>query len=188
MGADVDEGDAKLALGYTGAATRGTDYKLTPVNLVRNNDIVIRKSGTTLPNGCSASGEAVTCTVTLTVQDDNLFEGGSGKTESVKIGLTGSFNDGIGSAKSLDLTIEDNDPQPMFSIANVEGPENGNLTFTVTRDGAKGNDVSVTAKTGNHASASAENRATEGTDYTTKTRKLNSSPGRRHQRRLSWSL
>ena len=102
-----------------------------------------------------------------------MFEGGTlATTESVKIDLNAggsSFNDGIKRAsgyKSLDLTIEDNDLQPMFSIADVSGPENGNLTFTVKREGARGNDVSVTAGTAKHAGAT--NSATADTDYTTK--------------------
>ena len=150
-GVNVDEGDAKLVLGYTGTATRGADYNNPPLT------ISIPKSGAARPDVCSASGEGLTCTVTLEVTDDNLYEGGSaGTKETVQINLNAggsSFNDGIKRAsdyKSLNLTIEDNDPQPVFSIADVSGPENGNLTFTVKRDGAKGNDVSVTAGTGDH--------------------------------------
>ena len=168
--AGTDEGNAQLVLGYTGTATRGTDYNNTPLSFN------ISKSGTTLPNGCSASGEAVTCTVTLTVKDDNLYEGGAGTTESVKVDLNAggsSFNDGIKRASGyepLKLTIEDDDLQPMFSIADVSGPENGNLTFTVKRDGAQGNNVSVTAGTGSHSGAT--NSATARTDYTEKSGSL----------------
>ena len=172
-GADTKEVDAKLVLGYTGKATRGTDYKLTPNNLSSNNGIVIRKSPAQPPSGCSLKGEAVTCTVTLTVQDDNLYEGGSGTTESVKIDLdTGesSFTGGIAKPNSLNLTIEDDELQPMFSIADVSGPEDGNLTFTIEREGARGNNVSVTAGTGSHSGAT--NSATADTDYTTKSQKL----------------
>ena len=168
--AGTDEGNAQLVLGYTGTATRGADYNNTPLSFN------ISKSGTTLPNGCSASGEAVTCTVTLTVKDDNLYEGGAGTTESVKVDLNAggsSFNDGIKRASGyepLKLTIEDDDLQPMFSIADVSGPENGNLTFTVKRDGAQGNNVSVTAGTGSHSGAT--NSATARTDYTEKSGSL----------------
>ena len=174
-GADTKEVDAKLVLGYTGEATRGTDYKLTPNNLARNDGIVVRKSPAAPPDGCMLGGEAVTCTITLTVEDDNLYEGGPGTTEGVKIDLeTGksSFSGGLKKPASLDLTIADDDLQPMFSIADVSGPENGNLTFTVTRGGAPDNNVSVTAKTGDHASASVDNRATEGMDYAEKTETL----------------
>ena len=169
MDEDTDEGDAKLVLIYTGTATRGTDYNNPPLA------INIPSSGA-LPNGCSASGEAVKCTVTLTVEDDNLYEGGARTTESVKIDLNAggsSFNDGIKRAsgyESLKLTIEDNDLQPMFSIADVSGPENGNLTFTVERTGAPGNDVSVTAGTGSHSGAT--NSATVETDYMEKSGSL----------------
>ena len=172
-GADTKEVDAKLVLGYTGKATRGTDYKLTPNNLSSNSGIVIRKSPAAPPDGCSLDGEVVTCTVTLTVQDDNLYEGGVNTKENVKIDLdTGksSFSGGIKKPTGLSLTIEDNDPQPMFSIADVSGPENGNLTFTVKREGARGNNVSVTAGTGSHSGAT--NSAIADTDYTTESQKL----------------
>ena len=163
-GADADEGNARLVLGYTGTARRGTDYNNPPLT------IDIPKSGAARPNVCKEESDgAVTCTVTLNVRDDNLYEGGTGTTESVKIDLNGggsSFNDGIKRAsdyKSLSLTIEDNNLQPMFSIADVSGSESGNLTFTVTRTGAPGNNVSVTASTGDHAGAT--NGATARTDY-----------------------
>ena len=159
---DTREVEAKLVLAYAGTATRGTDYKLN-----RGTDFMIRKSPAPPPTGCSLDGEAVTCTVTLTVEDDNLYEGGrTGTKENVNINLdTGksSFSGGVTNPTRLRLTIEDNDPQPMFSIADVSGPENGNLTFTVTRTGALGNDVSVTASTGDHAGAT--NGATARTDY-----------------------
>ena len=165
-GANTDEGDAKLVLGYTGKATRGgtADYTSTA------DTFVIRKSPASLPSGCSPAGEAVTCTVTLNVRDDNLYEGGVGTTEDVKINLdtgTGnsSFNDGFKKPAGLSLTIEDNNEQPMFSIANMTGPESGILIFTVTRMGAHGNDVSVSARTGNDAGAT--NGAQAGEDYTT---------------------
>ena len=165
-GVDVDEGNATLVLGYTGTATRGSgaDYTSTA------SAFEIPKSPASLPTGCSPQGEAVKCMVTLMVRDDNLFEGGLGETESVKIDLTGSFNDGIKKPASLSLTIEDNDKQPKFSVADVSGPENGNLTFTVTRSGARGNDVSVTAGTGIHDDATSQ--ATAVKDYATRTRKL----------------
>ena len=40
---------------------------------------MIRKSPTAPSDNCSLDGEAVTCTVTLTVRDDDLYEGGTGK-------------------------------------------------------------------------------------------------------------
>ena len=171
-GAATDEGVAKLVLGYTGKATRGStaDYTST------DSTFEIRKSPAALPDGCSPDGEAVTCTVTLNVRDDNLYEGGIGTTEDVKIDLTGqsSFNDGIKRSAGLSLTIEDNDMQPMFSIADVSGPENGSLTFKVTRSGARGNNVSVTAGTGDHNGG---HPAVADTDYTTKTQKLDFAKG-----------
>ena len=161
-GADTDEGNATLVLGYTGTATRGptADYTSTA------STFVIPEGSANLPMGCSPDGEGVKCTVTLNLRDDKLYEGGVGTTEDVKINLdTGnsSFNDGFKKPTGLRLTIEDDDPQPMFSIADVSGPEDAKLTFTVMRTGALGNNVSVTASTGDHAGAT--NGATAGTDY-----------------------
>ena len=172
--AETEEGSAKLSLGYAGTATRNTDYN-SP------NEVNIPSSGA-LPSNCKEESDgAVTCTVTLTVTNDNLYEGGSaGTKETVQINLNAggsSFNDGIKKASGytpLSLTIEDNDLQPMFSIADVSGPENGSLTFTVKRDGAKGNNVSVTAGTGDHGGP---HPAIADTDYTTKTQKLDFGSG-----------
>ena len=105
-----------------------------------------------------------------------------GTNESVKIDLNAggsSFNDGIERAsdyKSLSLTIEDNDEQPMFSIADVSGPEDRDLTFQVTRSGAPGNKVSVTAGTGDH---NGDHPAVADKDYATKTQKLDFGSGAR---------
>ncbi len=159
---NLAEGRATFALGYTGTAERGLDYRSAT-------SITIPESSASLPGNCSPSGEAVVCTVTLTVTDDNLYEGGSGQTENVKIDLGHGIARATG-YKSLGLTIEDNDLQPTFSIADASGSEAGNVTFTVTRSGAPGNDVSVTAATGSHVGAT--NPATAGTDYTAKTESL----------------
>ena len=165
-GADTNEGEAKFVLEYAGTATRVADYSLT-----QSTDIVIRSTGS-LPNDCSASGEAVTCTVTLTVKDDKLYEGGAGTTESVKIDLNAggsSFNDGIKRASgyaSLDLTIEDNDLQPMLSVGDVTAIEGGKLAFEVNRTGAMENTLSVRAATATD-NRDGENPATASSDYAT---------------------
>ena len=162
-GVDTNEDDAKIVLSYMGTATRDDDYTLTPI------EFSIPKSPAELPSDCKHDDDdddAVTCTVTLKVIDDDLYEGSAD--ERVKIDLnTGasSFTGGITPPQGLNLTIEDDDPQPMFSITNVSGPENGNLTFTVTRAGALGNNVSVTADTGDHNGG--EHLAVADTDYTT---------------------
>ena len=161
---ETEEGNAKLSLGYAGTATRNTDYNSA-------NEVNIPSSGA-LPSSCREESDgAVTCEVTLMVTNDNLYEGGSaGTKETVQINLNAggsSFNDGIKRASGytpLNLTIEDDELQPMFSIEDVSGPEDGNLTFTVKREGARGNNVSVTALAGDH---DGEHRATAGKDYTT---------------------
>ena len=159
----VAEGDPTFKLNYSGReerATKGVDYTSPDTVPIEN---------------CSAADTKWTCTVKLMVIDDQLYERGTnGRKEHVRIDLNhhgSSFNgDGVRRAdgyKELNLTIEDDDMQPMFSIENVSGPEDGNLTFTVKREGAKGNDVSVTAETGNLAGDNI-NHATEVTDYVAK--------------------
>ena len=156
----VAEGDPTFKLNYSGReerATKGVDYTSPDTVPIEN---------------CSAADTKWTCTVNLMVIDDQLYERGmNGRKEHVRIDLNhhgSSFNgDGVRRAdgyKELNLTIEDDDMQPMFSIENVSGPEDGNLTFTVKREGARGNNVSVTALAGDHTG---EHRATAGKDYTT---------------------
>ena len=169
-GVDTNEDDARLVLAYTGTATRGTDYTTTA------NEFSIPKSPAELPSGCMHDGDAVDCTVTLKVNDDNLYEGSTDERVNIDLNTgASSFTGGITTSDSLNLTIEDNDTQPMFSITDVKGPESGSLEFTVTRTGAQGNDVSVNAKTGNHGDDT--KRATADTDYTAKTQKLNFGEG-----------
>ena len=108
--------------------------------------------------------------MTLKVTDDKLYEGGAGTTESVKIDLNAegsSFNDGIKRAteyESLDLTIEDNDLQPMLAVGDVTATEGSKLTFDVTRTGAMENKLSVQATTADDNDGA--NRADARSDYT----------------------
>ena len=121
------------------------------------------------PADCSLDGEAVTCTVTLTVKDDDLYEGGTGKTEDVIINLNAgnsSFTGGITTPKSLNLTIEDNDEQPMLSVGDATAIEGGKLAFEVTRTGAMENRLSVRAAT-DMDNRDGENPATADSDYAT---------------------
>ena len=161
---NVEESQPKFVLRFNepnklGKASHGVDYKVP----------------STISTGNCKEWNKQTCTVELTVIDDMLHEGNEMAVISLNANTnvqdrSDTFNDLKPTGEGLKLTIIDDDPQPMLAIADVSGPENGNLTFTVTRTGAQGNDVSVTAKTGNHASA--ENQATEGTDYAEKTETL----------------
>ncbi len=168
-GAETDEGDATLVLGYTGTATRGRNADYTSTTSA----FEIPKSPASLPTGCSSQGEAVKCMVTLTVRDDNLYEGGAGKTEDVKIDLTGqsSFNDGIIKPAGHSLTIEDNDLQPMLSVGDVTAIEGDKLAFEVTRTGAMENRLSVQAATAKD-SREGEKPATASSDYATRSEML----------------
>ena len=160
-GVTVAEGDPTFKLEYSGAAkkaTRNDDY-MSPIDVQGNN--------------CSTTGGKLTCTVTFTVKDDKLYEGGSGTTEKVAIRLRGADwkdSDGIeNTGPNLSLTIEDNDKQPMLSIGDVTANEGGKLAFEVKRAGAMENKLSVRAATG---SRDGENSATANSDYATRSETL----------------
>ena len=164
-GVTVAEGDPTFKLEYSGAAkkaTRNDDY-MSPIDVQGNN--------------CSTTGGKLTCTVTFTVKDDKLYEGGSGTTEKVSIRLRGAdwkerdgkdSVDGIeNTGPNLSLTIEDNDPQPMLSVGNATAAEGGKLTFEVSRTGAMENKLSVRVTTAPDSGDGA-NPAMAGSDYSTR--------------------
>ena len=153
-GVVVAEGDPAFKLEYSGSdkkAKRSEDFT-SPVNVPSKD--------------CLPTGNKLTCTVKFTVKDDELYEGGSGKTENVSIKLKGADwanSDGITNTGSdLKLTIEDNDDQPMLSVGDATATEGGELTFEVTRTGAKENKLSVQAATAAHVGAA--NLATASSD------------------------
>ena len=159
-GVDVKEPEPKFNLRYSGRATHNTDYT-SPTSV----------SG----GGCATANGKLTCTVTVTVKDDDLYEGGSGTTENVRINLEGGsgFPNGynVSDSPTLSLTIEDNDLQPMISITDASATEGGKAKFKITRSsGAKENRISVRAKTsdgGTQPATSDKNK-----DYTAKTQTL----------------
>ena len=154
---NVDEPQPKFVLGFNeprrGKASHGVDYKVP----------------STISTGNCKKWDRQTCTVELTVIDDMLHEGN----EEAVIRLTEveDFN-GFMTAGNFKLTIIDNDPQPMLSIGDATVTEGGKLSFTVTRDGAKENALSVKAatapdeETGTHP-------ATTGSDYSAIAKTLN---------------
>ena len=158
-GVDVREPDPRFNLRYSGRATHNTDYT-SPTSVGGG--------------GCATANDKLTCTATVTVKDDDLYEGGSGTTENVMIDLQGSgFPNGynVSGSPTLSLTIEDDDLQPMFSITDASVTEGGTAKFKITRSsGAKENRISVRAKTadgGTNPATSDENK-----DYTAKTQTL----------------
>ena len=159
-GVDVKEPDPRFNLRYSGRATHNTDYT-SPTSVGGG--------------GCATANDKLTCTVTVTVKDDDLYEGGSGTTENVRINLQGSsgFPNGynVSGSPTLSLTIEDNDLQPMFSITDASVTEGGKAKFKITRSsGARENRISVRAKTadgGTNPATSDENK-----DYAAKTQTL----------------
>ena len=162
-GVTVAEGDPTFKLGYAGKpkkATRGDDY-MSPVDVPSEN--------------CSTAGGKLTCTVTFTVKDDKLYEGGEGETENVSINLSGvawEDSDGIkNSGSNLSLTIEDNDLQPMLSIGDETANEGGKLTFKVKRSGAMENKLSVRAATAKD-SRDGKHPAAANSDYATRSETL----------------
>ncbi|MXW49122.1 MAG: hypothetical protein F4Z84_02610, partial [Gammaproteobacteria bacterium] len=111
-----------------------------------------------------ASGDT-SKTVTVQTTEDDLHEPDetflavlSGAAKAAGDPATGvSIAADGGSAKG---TIEDDDAQPAFSIANADAAEGDDITFTVTRSGAADNAVSVQwntkAATGTNAAAAAD--------------------------------
>ncbi|MDE0512722.1 MAG: hypothetical protein OXI88_13145, partial [Gammaproteobacteria bacterium] len=156
-GVDVKELDPKFNLGYSGRATHNTDYE-APKSV----------SG----KDCATANNKLTCTVTLTVKDDDLYEGGSGATEDVRISLgEGGFHNGFTvTGMPLSITIEDDDLQPMFSITDAPAvTEGGRAGFKITRSsGAKENRISVRAQTAQGGGAP----ATSDKDYAKSTQTL----------------
>ncbi len=158
-GVTVAEGDPTFKLEYSGSAKQAT----------RNDDYM---SLVDVPSkDCSTTGNKLTCSVTFTVKDDKLYEGGSGTTENVSIKLKGvnwENSDGIKpTGPNLSLTIEDDDPQPMLSVGDLSAVEGGKLAFKVKRTGAMENRLSVLAATANDGTDGA-NSAVANSDYRTR--------------------
>ncbi len=154
---DVVEDLPEFNLSYSGRTKRA----------IRGSDYISPESVSGSGKGCSRTTSKLTCTVTLKVTDDDLYEGGSGSIENITISLAGgAFNGGLKpTGSSLSLTIEDNDIQPMFSISkNISVTEGEKASFQVTRSGAMENRISVFARTDRHEDGT--HLATEGTDYT----------------------
>ena len=158
-GVTVAEGDPTFKLEYSGSAKQAK----------RNDDYMSLVDVSS--KDCSTTGNKLTCSVTFTVKDDKLYEGGSGTTENVSIKLKGvnwENSDGIKpTGPNLSLTIEDDDPQPMLSVGDVTAIEGGKLAFEVTRTGAMENKLSVRAATARD-SRDGENPATATSDYATR--------------------
>ena len=121
-----------------GSAISGTDY-----DAVTNFDIII------------AAGDASkTGTFDLTPTDDDLHEG------SETIDVTGTSN--ALTITKASITLEDDDAQPSFAVADASASEGDAITFTVTRSGAMDNAVSVKWNTKAATGAGAAST----TDYT----------------------
>ncbi len=121
-----------------GTTISGTDY-----GAVENFDITI------------AAGDASKAgTFDLTPTDDDLHEG------SETIDVTGTSS--ALTITKASITLEDDDAQPSFAVADASASEGDAITFTVTRSGAMDNAVSV--KWNTKAATGAGAAAT--TDYT----------------------
>ncbi len=155
MGDDIDlaEKVPRFALNYGGRAQRGTDY--TSRNWIPANDADCRR----------ATG--ITCTVTLTVKNDGLYEYDEDITIALNPGSS-QFENGGGFAKKgsdLTFTIKNDDARPMFSIEDAGAQEGAPVRFKVKRaSGADENVISVRGATAKDA-RSGGNPATAGADY-----------------------
>ncbi|HEY9097967.1 MAG TPA: retention module-containing protein, partial [Thiobacillus sp.] len=104
-------------LSYSGTAADGTDF--TGVASV------------TIPAGSSSAP------LTISTIDDALYEGAEAFTVTIASATGGNFENLVvsGANNSVTTTITDNDPAPVFSVANASITEGGLMTFTVTRTG-----------------------------------------------------
>ena len=124
-----------------GTAISGTDY-----TAVENFDITI------------AAGDASKAgTFDLTPTNEDLYEGN----ETIEV--TGT-SDSITVTNST-ITLEDNDTEPSFAVADASASEGNAITFTVTRSGAMDNAVSVKWNT----KAATGDDAASASDYTAMT-------------------
>ena len=162
---NVEESQPKFVLKFSnhglGQARHGIDYNIP---------------GTISPPANCTQWDDQTCTVVLTVVNDNLHEGNEMAVISLNANTnvqdrSDTFNDLKPTGEGLKLTIIDDDPQPMLAIGDATVREGGKLSFTVTRTGARGNALSVKAATA--ADETGTHPATAGSDYSTITRTLN---------------
>ncbi|WP_283215008.1 beta strand repeat-containing protein, partial [Methylobacterium trifolii] len=126
--------------------------------------------GGSLPTGTAnfAVG-ASTAMVTVLVSGDTAFEANEGFT----LALTGATNATADTATTAAGTITNDDPVPVFAIANAPGvTEGGQLVYTVTRTGDAQASQSVTVTTG-----AAGDTATANADYTARTQVLTFAQG-----------
>ena len=128
-----------------GTATSATDYAA-----VTNFDITI-----------AAGAASQDGSFTVTPVDDDLHEGA----EDIDVtGRSGSLT-----IIKATLTINDDDGQPSFAVADASAAEGDAITFTVTRSGAMDNAVSVKWNTKPATGASAAS-ASDYTEMTTATK------------------
>ena len=134
---NVVEPDPKFVLDFTGKASHKSDFDVGAI------------TGKILTTKDCKSWDKRTCTVELTVVDDDLYE----TTETAKISLNRAASENniphITTSGKVELTINDNDMQPMLSVDNMTITEGGKLVFEVERKGATENTLSVQVATAN---------------------------------------
>ncbi len=144
----VDDGTAESPADYAavsgfnitiaaGAASQSGSFTVTPVD-----------------DDLDEANETIDVTGTLTPTDDDLHEG------SETIDVTGTSN--ALTITKASITLEDDDAQPSFAVADASASEGDAITFTVTRSGAMDNAVSVKWNTKAATGAGAAST----TDYT----------------------
>ncbi len=124
-----DDGESIVISGSDGTGTVGEDYSTTAL-------VVAFESTDTSP-----------VTVTVPVINDDIFEGGTGTTESIMLSLT-AFSPGSGTDTAT-LNIEDNDTEPTIVIedAGLDEPRNAGdpdqLEFPVTLSNPSFVDITI---------------------------------------------
>ena len=152
---NVVEPNPKFVFDFTGKANHKSDF---------NFGAITGKILTT-PRDCK-SWDKKTCTVELTVVNDDLYE--YSEKAVIRLNRTASENNipHITTSGKLELTINDNDMQPMLSVGDMTMTEGGILVFEVKREGAKENTLSVQVATANDSREGA-NPAMANSDYKT---------------------
>ena len=150
---NVVEPDPKFVLDFTGKASHKSDFDVGAI------------TGKILTTNDCKSWDKRTCTVELTVVDDDLYE----DTEKAMISLNRAASENniphITTSGKVELTINDNDMQPMLSVDNMTITEGGKLVFEVERKGATENTLSVQVATANDERVGAK-PAMADSDYT----------------------
>ena len=154
------ETDQTIDLALSGPAVVDIDYTIGSTTL-------------TLPAGNIGIFDPSTVTTTVTGQSDALDE----DDETV---LIDASRGGVDFGSQQTITLVDDDPEPMLSVAPARADEGGPMTFTVSLSAVSGKTVTVDYATAD-GTATTLATAPGGADYTAASGTLAFTPGTRTQ-------